>query len=64
MEKIKEIQKMLTQIKSLGKTIILQWIPAQCGIQGNEKADILAKRDLRSCRKKNINYHMNPSNEL
>ena len=44
MEKIKEIQRMLTQIKSLGKTIILQWIPAHCGIQGNEKADILAKK--------------------
>ena len=40
MEKIKEFQRMLTQIQSLGKTIILQWIPAQ----GNEKADILAKK--------------------
>ena len=35
---------MLTQIKSLGKTLILQWIPVHCGIQGNEKADILAKK--------------------
>ena len=35
---------MLKQIQSLGKTIILQWIPAHCGIQGNEKADILAKK--------------------
>ena len=44
MEKIKEIQSMLKQIQSFSKTIILQWIPAHCGIQGNEKANILAKK--------------------
>ena len=32
MERIKEIQRLLTKIQSLGKTIILQWIPAHCGI--------------------------------
>ena len=42
---------MLAQIKSLGKSIILQWIPTHCGIQGNEKADILAKTGSRIMQK-------------
>ena len=27
-----------------GRRVVLQWIPAHCGISGNEKADELAKR--------------------
>ena len=44
MEKFKEIQSMLRQIQSLGKTIILQWILAHCDIQDNDRADILAQK--------------------
>lgn len=41
---IQEIRKMLQQLKSLKKQVNLQWIPAHCGIHGNETADILAKK--------------------
>ncbi|GFX91815.1 RNase H domain-containing protein [Trichonephila clavipes] len=31
-------------LSSLGKIIVLQWVPAHCGIPGNENADFLAKK--------------------
>ncbi|GIY27267.1 hypothetical protein CDAR_455761 [Caerostris darwini] len=34
----------LENLASLEKTIILQWVPAHCGVPGNEKADFLPKR--------------------
>ena len=42
---------MPTQIQCLVKTIILQWTPAHCGLQGNEKADyfIRGATALKSC---------------
>ncbi|KAJ4443755.1 hypothetical protein ANN_05533 [Periplaneta americana] len=39
-----EITKMLSQLLSLNKRIVFQWIPSHCGILGNENADALAKK--------------------
>ncbi|KAJ4437376.1 hypothetical protein ANN_17519 [Periplaneta americana] len=39
-----EITKMLSQLISLNKRIVFQWIPPHCGILGNENADALAKK--------------------
>ncbi|KAJ4427393.1 hypothetical protein ANN_25014 [Periplaneta americana] len=39
-----EIIKMLSQLISLNKIIVFQWIPSHCGILGNENADALAKK--------------------
>ncbi|KAJ4427740.1 hypothetical protein ANN_25393 [Periplaneta americana] len=39
-----EITKMLSQLISLNKRIVFQWIPSHCGILGNENADALAKK--------------------
>ncbi|GFY34723.1 hypothetical protein TNCV_4702041 [Trichonephila clavipes] len=36
----------LKNLSSLGKTIVLQWVAAHCGIPGNEKSDFLAKRGV------------------
>ncbi|KAJ4428771.1 hypothetical protein ANN_25764 [Periplaneta americana] len=41
-----EITKMLSQLISLNKRIVFQWIPSHCGILGNENADALAKHVL------------------
>ncbi|KAJ4442190.1 hypothetical protein ANN_12056 [Periplaneta americana] len=38
-----EVTKMLSQLISLNKRIVFQWIPSHCGILGNENADSLAK---------------------
>ena len=43
-EKIKDCYNMLVQLQNLNKTIHLQWVPAHCGIEGNELADTLAKK--------------------
>ncbi|GFX86728.1 RNase H domain-containing protein [Trichonephila clavipes] len=34
----------LKNLSSLGKTIVLQWVPAHCGIPGDEKDGFLAKK--------------------
>ncbi|KAJ4427692.1 hypothetical protein ANN_25341 [Periplaneta americana] len=39
-----EITKMLSQLISLNKRIVFQWLPSHCGILGNENADALAKK--------------------
>ncbi|KAJ4445182.1 hypothetical protein ANN_06983 [Periplaneta americana] len=41
---IAEINKMLSQLITLNKRIVFQWIPSHCGILGNENADALAKK--------------------
>lgn len=43
---IKECHKMIQQLQKLQKRIQLQWIPAHCGIAGNETADFLAKKRI------------------
>lgn len=45
MKKIKEIHSIIEQIQKLGKKkLVMQWIRAHCNRQGNEKADMLAKK--------------------
>ncbi|KAJ4443088.1 hypothetical protein ANN_04738 [Periplaneta americana] len=39
-----EITKMLSQLISLNKRIVFQWIPSHCGILGNENVDALATK--------------------
>ena len=56
MSKIQEIQCMILQIQNLGITIALQYIPAHCGISGNERADILAKKGSEIKQKSKINF--------
>ena len=41
-QQVSDIKKALSTLKGKS-TIILQWIPAHCGINGNEKADALSK---------------------
>ncbi|KAJ4427965.1 hypothetical protein ANN_23978 [Periplaneta americana] len=39
-----EITKILSQLISLNKRIVFQWIPSRCGNLGNENVDALAKK--------------------
>ncbi|KAJ4426371.1 hypothetical protein ANN_27185 [Periplaneta americana] len=41
---IAQINKMLSQLITLNKRIVFQWIPSHCGILGNENGDALAKK--------------------
>ena len=52
-----------TQMQELGNTcrVVLQWIPAHCGIPVNEQADQLAK--MRSTRRATINQHPLPGKD-
>ncbi|GFY43091.1 hypothetical protein TNIN_247361 [Trichonephila inaurata madagascariensis] len=34
----------LKNLVSIGENILLQWVPAYCGVPGNEKADFLANK--------------------
>ncbi|KAL1447160.1 hypothetical protein WDU94_012235 [Cyamophila willieti] len=43
-DKIREIRAILKQLRQLKKIIAIQWVPAHCGLEGNEKADVLAKK--------------------
>ena len=43
---ILEIQTLVARLTNKGFRISFAWIPAHCGIQGNEKADVLAKEAL------------------
>ena len=54
--KILECTKILGHLTKLNKKIVLQWIPAHCGIVGNETADELAK--------KGSTHHYRPTEKL
>nr|CDS31781.2 reverse transcriptase [Hymenolepis microstoma] len=41
---IYECKNLYQLLKEKNKTIVLQWIPAHCGIIGNERADTLSKK--------------------
>jgi len=40
--KLQQLEEALHRLQN-GRRVVLQWIPAHCGIPGNEKADTLAK---------------------
>lgn len=42
--KIREIRKSIKNLKDANKIITFQWVPSHIGIEGNEKADYLAKK--------------------
>lgn len=39
-----ECHKIIKHLSRLHKKVVLQWIPAHCGVAGNETADFLAKK--------------------
>ena len=41
-EKLPELKEALSELNTI-RRVVLQWIPAHCGIPGNERADKLAK---------------------
>ena len=41
---IVEIYEKLFAINSFGIDVNLEWVPAHCGLPGNERADLLAKQ--------------------
>nr|XP_015924861.2 ribonuclease H-like [Parasteatoda tepidariorum] len=41
---ISRCQDLLRSLFLRGKRIVLQWVPAHCGVWGNEQADLLAKK--------------------
>lgn len=43
-EIIKETRTLIKQLTNLGKQIHFQWVPSHVGIEGNERADSLAKK--------------------
>ena len=57
--KVAEIQKYIKVLTALNKVIKLQWIPAHCGLLGNEHADFLAKKGTKIPQKphNSLSYH-------
>lgn len=53
---IKECQQIISQLEKLQKHLCFQWIPGHCGIEGNETADMLAKKGCNITQKKNITF--------
>jgi len=43
---LEELRLTIDQIQTMGGDLIFIWVPAHCGINGNEHADLLAKRAL------------------
>lgn len=41
---ILKCQTFIRNLEQNDKTVVLQWIPANCGIHGNDQADLLAKK--------------------
>lgn len=54
--KIRECYKMLIQLQKINKIVHLQWIPAHCGVVGNETADMLAKKGTTIKQKSQFNF--------
>ena len=52
-EKERELTNKLADL-SKQKRVALQWIPAHCGIPGNERADELAKQGARDAQPRSV----------
>jgi hypothetical protein len=49
-----EFKSLIVKLQEQNNTVFLQWIPAHCNFNGNEKADFLAK--MGSKKKQHINH--------
>lgn len=58
-QQILECWKCLYHLSKLKKKIVFQWIPAHCGLAGNDSADYLAKKGCSIIQKPNtqLSYH-------
>ncbi|GFY74430.1 RNase H domain-containing protein [Trichonephila inaurata madagascariensis] len=45
-QNVLDCRQHLKNLESLRKTIVLQWVPANCGVPGNQKADSMAKKGV------------------
>ncbi|VDO12442.1 unnamed protein product [Rodentolepis nana] len=56
---IKECRKLYQMLREKNKTVVLQWIPSHCGINGNELADALVKKwtIILQCMDRPMSFH-------
>ena len=56
--RVKNVQDEINSLQQNNKSITIQWIPSHCGLNGNERADLLAKKGttIMQIRKYKISY--------